>query len=56
MTGLSEQMRSNFQMMRELAQHLNKGPQARLTAIEQFMTRLRSSAEVSLVTSEQMEL
>ena len=49
MTGLSDAMRANHGMMRELAQHLHMGPRARLQSIEGFMNRLKGCKDVSQV-------
>lgn len=46
MTGLSEEIRSNFNIMRELGKHLHLGPAERMEKIKGFMKRMVSSTEV----------
>jgi len=48
MTGLSDEMRSNFNLMRALGTHLHVGPTQRAQSVKAFMSRLRASAEVRL--------
>ena len=50
MTGLTEQIRSNFQVMRELAKHLHQAPDRRIQNIQGFMRRLHSSPEVTHIS------
>jgi aubergine-like protein len=47
MTGLSDGMRANFSLMRELAKHLHMVPAERLKTLGHFMTRLSENKEVS---------
>ena len=47
MTGLSDQMRSNFQLMKVLAEHLHAPPQKRVEGLLKFMKKMRGTPEVS---------
>ena len=46
MTGLSDAMRANFGLMKDLSQHLHMAPAKRVDAVNGFMRRLRNSPEV----------
>jgi len=46
MTGLTDQMRANFTLMKELSKHLHTTPAVRTMAIQKFMDRLRSTQTV----------
>lgn len=46
MTGLSEEIRSNFHIMKALATHLHQPPDKRFDNIKNFMKRVRSSQPV----------
>lgn len=46
LTGLTDDMRSNFQLMRALAEHTRVIPQARIEKLNKFSQRLRSSPSV----------
>jgi aubergine-like protein len=48
MTGLTDGMRANFQLMRSLSGYLNVDPGQRVEAIRKFMTRLKAAPGVSL--------
>lgn len=45
-TGLTDAMRSNFSLMKELGKHLHMSPANRVKAVEAFMTRLHAKPEV----------
>jgi aubergine-like protein len=45
MTGLTDGMRSNFQLMKSLSTHLHKTPAERVRAVQNFMKRLRESTD-----------
>lgn len=47
LTGLSDSMRENFTLMKELSKYLHVGPQERVKEITSFMTRLSSKKDVS---------
>jgi len=47
MTGLTDAMRANFTLMKELSQHLHMGPDQRVAAINHFMSQLSDSKGVS---------
>jgi aubergine-like protein len=47
LTGLTDQMRENFTLMKELSKHLHMGPQDRVKEINRFMDRLYLKQEVS---------
>jgi len=49
MTGLTDEMRSNFQLMKALTSHLHVGPERRIQSVRQFMRRLRSGQDVILM-------
>lgn len=44
-TGLSDEMRSNFTVMKDLAVHTRVGPEQRVKQLEKFMTDLQTNAE-----------
>jgi len=44
-TGLSEELRANFQIMKELAVHTRVSPEARAKSLQAFMSSLHSNAE-----------
>ena len=46
MTGLSDEMRNNFNLMRELSGFLNMPPQQRAMKLHQFSGKLNNSDEV----------
>ncbi|XP_073981992.1 piwi-like protein Siwi isoform X3 [Rhodnius prolixus] len=46
LTGLTDDMRSNFQLMRALAEHTRVIPQSRIEKLNKFSQRLRSSPTV----------
>ncbi|KAK9512948.1 hypothetical protein O3M35_001250 [Rhynocoris fuscipes] len=46
LTGLTDDMRSNFQLMRALAEHTRVVPQARIDKLNKFSQRLRSTPSV----------
>lgn len=46
MTGLTDQERSNMQMMRELANHTRLAPIGRIQRLEQFSTRMRQNKRI----------
>jgi aubergine-like protein len=46
MTGLSDAMRANFSLMKDLSQHLHMVPAKRVTAVTNFMRRLQGSPDV----------
>ena len=46
MTGLSDEMRNNFNLMKELSGFLNMAPQQRAQKLHQFSSRLNSNDEV----------
>ena len=47
MTGLTDKIRSNFTIMKDLNQHLQMVPEKRVQAITGFVQRLNSDEEVS---------
>jgi aubergine-like protein len=47
MTGLTDDMRSNFRLMSALAEHTRVGPNVRIQKLEMFSQRLRSEPTVS---------
>lgn len=49
MTGLSEKMRSNFQMMRRLAEHTQLKPNLRVKTLENFSERIRTTEKCAEV-------
>jgi len=46
MTGLTDEMRGNFQLMKSLTTHLHVGPEKRIEALKGFMKRLKSAPGV----------
>lgn len=46
LTGLTDQMRENFSLMKELSKHLHMGPQDRVKEINTFMEKLQTTKEV----------
>ncbi|KAF4530651.1 hypothetical protein B566_EDAN004890 [Ephemera danica] len=51
MTGLTDRMRENFQLMRALAEHTRVGPGIRMQKLMHFNNRLQGVPEVKLVAS-----
>ena len=51
MTGLSEDMRNNNSLMKELSGFLNMGPSQRAQKLQQFSQRINSSEEVRSLLS-----
>ncbi len=47
MTGLTEEMRANNNLMRAVAQYLHTDPRARVGKLREFMQQLRGVPEVS---------
>jgi len=47
MTGLTDDMRANFGLMKTLSEHLHMVPQKRIDAIKSFMKSLQSTPEIS---------
>lgn len=47
MTGLTDEMRANFQLMKALTGYLHVGPDKRVDAVKAFMARLKSAPGVS---------
>jgi len=47
MTGLNDQMRANFSLMKDLSNHLFQPPERKFNATVDFVRRLRGSAQVS---------
>jgi aubergine len=48
LTGLTDEMRTNFKLMSALAQHTRVGPSQRITKLLQFSERLRGEQKVNL--------
>ena len=46
LTGLTDAMRANFTLMKELSKHLHMGPAERVKTIQTFMDRLKSKQAV----------
>lgn len=46
MTGLTDEMRGNFQLMRSLAEHLQINPTRRIEKVKAFMARLQGAKGV----------
>lgn len=46
MTGLSEETRGNFQIMKEIATHTRVGPEQRAESLKKFMNRILSNAAI----------
>jgi aubergine-like protein len=49
LTGLSDAMRENFTLMKELSKYLHVGPQERVKEINSFMKRLTDTTSVKKV-------
>lgn len=47
MTGLTDAMRANFYLMKDLADHTRVGPQSRIERLNTFNTRLMREQPVS---------
>lgn len=47
MTGLTDEMRGNFSVMRDLAEHTRVGPQGRMDRLNAFNRRLLKEQNVS---------
>lgn len=45
-TGLTDEMRKNFQLMKRLSDHLHMGPNQRKKKLDEFINRLKSSTSV----------
>jgi aubergine-like protein len=48
LTGLSDEMRANFTLMKELAKHLHKSPMERVEALNDFMAQLQEKTQVRM--------
>jgi aubergine-like protein len=51
MTGLTDEMRSNFQLMKSLTGYLHVSPDRRVDAVKKFMARLKQAPGVSFYHS-----
>jgi aubergine-like protein len=49
LTGLTDEMRANFTLMRDLGEHTRINPQVRLKRLENFNQRLQREGAVSCV-------
>jgi len=49
LTGLTDEMRGNFTLMRDLGEHTRINPQVRLKRLENFNQRLQREGAVSCV-------
>jgi len=46
MTGMSDKLRQNFTLMRDMGRYLFQPPQEKVDAIGKFIRRLKATAEV----------
>jgi PAZ domain. len=47
MTGLTDSMRTNFPLMKDLAKYTRLGPSQRVERLQKFNRRLKTDSEVS---------
>ena len=52
MTGLTDEMRANFNLMKALAEHTRVGPESRVERLNMFNRRLNREQSVSILMTD----